>query len=147
MLTLLLIIIPFISALVLMLLKSNASKSLALGLSLVELALAIYAVWFVPTADLNYNCPWVPQMGIQMHLSMDGISALMVLLAAVLMPIIVYATDTSKFTSQHTLFALMMAMQGAMLGAFTAMDGCVLYFLGTLFIANFLYDALVGWRK
>jgi len=87
-------------------------------------------------------------MGIQMHLSMDGISALMVLLAAVLMPIIVYATDTSKFTSQHTLFALMMAMQGAMLGAFTAMDGFVFYIiLGTLFIANFLYDALVGWRK
>jgi NADH-quinone oxidoreductase subunit M len=127
MLTLLLIIIPFISALVLLLLKSNASKSLALGLSLVELALAVYAVWFAPTADLNYNCPWVPQMGIQMHLSMDGISALMVLLAAVLMPIIVYATDTSKFTSQHTLFALMMAMQGAMLGAFTAMDGFVFY--------------------
>ena len=93
MLTLLLIIIPFISALVLLLLKSNASKSLALGLSLVELALAVYAIWFVPTADLNYNCPWVPQMGIQMHLSMDGISALMVLLAAVLMPIIVYATE------------------------------------------------------
>lgn len=127
MLTLLLILIPFISALVLMLLKSNASKPLALGFALIELAIAVYAVWFAPSTQLEYLCPWVPQLGIQMHVSMDGISALMVLLSTLLMPIIVYACDERKYPSAHNMFALMHIMQAAMIGAFTAMDGFVFY--------------------
>jgi NADH-quinone oxidoreductase subunit M len=66
-------------------------------------------------------------MGISFHLGMDGISMLMVLLSTLLMPLIIYASFNKTYSNSHTLYALMMLMQSAMVGSFVAMDGFLFY--------------------
>ena len=92
MLTLLLILLPLISGFILLLTGSKNARQIALVLSLIEFGLALFALSTLKSGaveSLNYNIPWIPNMGISFHLGMDGISMLMVLLSTMLMPLIV----------------------------------------------------------
>ena len=130
MLTLLLILIPILSGFILLLTGSKNAKPIALVSSLIEFGLALFALNTLKSGaveSLSYNAPWVQSMGISFHLGMDGISMLMVLLSTLLMPIIVYASFNKTYSNAHTLYALMMLMQSAMIGSFVAMDGFLFY--------------------
>lgn len=130
MLTLLLILLPLISGFILLLTGSKNARQIALVLSLIEFGLALFALSTLKSGaveSLNYNIPWIPNMGISFHLGMDGISMLMVLLSTMLMPLIVFASFNKTYNNAHTLYALMMLMQSAMVGSFVAMDGFLFY--------------------
>ncbi|MEJ7664017.1 MAG: hypothetical protein WKG07_33040 [Hymenobacter sp.] len=112
--------------------KGSAARVLALGASLVELAVAAFAAFvFVrkgPTAfDLNLN--WIPSAGITFHLGMDGLSLCLVLLTAVLVPIILAtAFRHEEYENPGAFYALVLFMQTGLLGVFTALDAFVFYF-------------------
>jgi NADH-quinone oxidoreductase subunit M len=130
MLTLLLILIPLISGFILLFIGSKNARQIALVLSLIEFGLALFALSILKsgvTESLSYSIPWIPSMGISFHLGMDGISMLMVLLSTLLMPLIIYASFNKTYSNSHTLYALMMLMQSAMVGSFVAMDGFLFY--------------------
>jgi NADH-quinone oxidoreductase subunit M len=79
------------------------------------------------TYHFNEVVPWIPRFGIRYHVAIDGISLWLVILTVFIMPIAAYAS----FGSIHTrikdwCFALLL-LEGAMLGAFVALDLFLFY--------------------
>ena len=71
------------------------AKKAALGSTLVQLAVTIYAFMNFPvTADVQYGMKydWIRSFHIQFNIGMDGISMLMVILTNLLLPLIVLSS-------------------------------------------------------
>lgn len=130
MLTLLLILIPFIGSIVLFLFGTKHARALAITISLIEFFAAFYTLSVLKTGNtdlLRLHVPWISTLGISCTIAMDGISMLMVLLTCTLVPLIIYASFNKNYNNNHTLFALMLFMQSAIIGSFVAMDGFLFY--------------------
>lgn len=130
MITVILIALPIIAALLVASLKGAMARTAALVATLAELVVAIAALAQFQVAggtQFLVNLPWVPAMGINFKLGMDGISLLMVLLTAALTPLIVLATLKREIKNAGAFFALVLAMQAGLIGVFTALDGFLFY--------------------
>ncbi len=82
---------------------------------------AVTSFQFVERAD------WVPELGIQYAVGIDGISLFLVLLTTFLMPLIVLAGwgDVHKLTKEYMI--LLLAIETGMIGAFIAIDLFLFY--------------------
>ncbi|MES2617878.1 MAG: NADH-quinone oxidoreductase subunit M [Bacteroidota bacterium] len=146
MLILLLILFPFISAALLIVAGQKMAKPLVMGAALVELALAVTALLMFQKGNvelLSMNQPWISSLGISFHIAADGISLLMILLATSLMPIILYASFGKEQKNASVFYGLMMLMQGAMIGVFSAMDGFLFYIFWELALIPIYFIILV----
>ena len=131
MLTLALILFPAIAATILLVTKGETGKWLAFGAALVELALSVYVfVGFVPNAEsqFGFDYAWIGSLGIRFSAGIDGISLLLVLLTGLLLPLIILSTFNRQYDRPNTFYALMLFMQAALVGVFTARDGFLFYF-------------------
>src|SRR5437868_2206388 len=100
MLTALLLFWPALAGLLVLLLKGEAAKKVAFGAAVIEFLIAVYAaVAFVPNSATQFelDLPWIENAGISFHIGMDGISLLMVLLAAFLIPLIILSTFKHEY--------------------------------------------------
>ena len=70
---------------------------------------------------------WIPAFGVHYHLGIDGVSLLLILLTTALTPIIVLAGFSGVTERHRAYFALMLALEGAMIGTFVALDTFVFY--------------------
>ena len=131
MLTLLLILFPLIAALVLFVSKSGNARNLALGFSLVEFVLGLYAfLQFRNNPDsslLAFDRTWVQGLGIHFSVSVNSLSLLMVLLSTFLVPLIILSSFKNTYDKSHAFYGLMLFMQMALVGVFTANDGFLFY--------------------
>jgi NADH-quinone oxidoreductase subunit M len=130
MLTLFLILYPAVSATLILLFKGERIKQAALVAALVELALAGFAFFgFRPdaTSQFAFDYPWIGSLGIRLSAGIDGISVLLVLLTGLLVPFIVLSTFNRSYKQPATFYALMLYMQAALMGVFTARDGFLFY--------------------
>ncbi len=93
-------------------------------------------------ADLNV--PWVPQLGISFHLSMDGLSLLLVILTVFLgiASVIVSWTEISERVGFFH-FNLMMVLSG-IIGVFLATDMILFYFFWELMLVP-MYFLIAIW--
>lgn len=127
----LLIVLPLIAGLLVFLSKGNASRTLALGLSVVEFALALVAFFQFkhnPTAtNLVLNCTWVESLGIHFAVSLDALSMLLVLLTTFLVPLIILSSFKNEYEKSNSFYGLILLMQMALVGVFTANDGFLFY--------------------
>lgn len=127
----LLIIVPLIAALLVFLTKGNNSRNLALGLSVVEfvLSVAVFCQYKHNPAshDLVLNCTWVESLGIHFAVSVDALSLLMVLLTTFLVPLIILSSFNTKYDRPSSFYGLILLMQMALVGVFTANDGFLFY--------------------
>lgn len=128
-----LLFLPFVGAAMLWLIEDeDMVKTGALGVSLVELVLAIVVLLrFVPdSAAMQFaeRVQWIPPLGISYHLAVDGISVLFVGLTAFLtVLIVVYSWDTVR--SQIKLyFMALLALETTMIGVFVSID-LILFFV------------------
>ena len=99
MLTVLLLLWPVAAALLLHFFKGRASRVAAFGAALVELALAVFAaVTFNAnnSGQFGYDLNWIPSAGIRFAVGMDGLSLLLVLLTALLVPLILLSAFRRK---------------------------------------------------
>ncbi|OON66840.1 NuoM family protein [Hymenobacter sp. CRA2] len=131
MLTALLLIWPVAAALLLHFVRGNAARALAFGASLVELALAVFvAIQFQTGSQPQFeiNQPWLQSAGINFHIGIDGLSLLMVLLTAFLVPLILLASFRHDYENPSVFYALVLFMQTGLIGVFVAMDAFVFYF-------------------
>jgi NADH-quinone oxidoreductase subunit M len=109
-----------------------AAVAIALTTSLITLALAI-SVWLsyqgqLLGQSLDVNAPWVSALHINFHLSVDGMGALFLLLTAIVTPIaVIMAADMPPQRIQSYL-ALLLFLEGALVGVFTAVDLVLFYF-------------------
>jgi NADH-quinone oxidoreductase subunit M len=130
MLTLSLIIIPLLAGIVTLLTKNNSAKQLALVGAVLELVVAVtvYAQ-FEPTASqqFTFSYPWIQSASISFAGGIDGISLLLVLLTAFLVPLIILSTFRQPYKNASTFYGLILFMQSALMGVFTAADAFLFY--------------------
>lgn len=106
---LILFLIPFVSALVMLLIPF--SKVLGFALSLIPLVLLGFKI--TPIDVL-----WVPQLDIHFHLAVDSLSLIFLYLTAIVTPLtIAFYEGSSRF-----FVALILLLQGLLIGFFTAAD-------------------------
>ena len=111
------------------------AKTLALAFSLTTLAMVVWvAAAFDPTVERHYQLvesyDWVPRFGVSLSLGVSGISLSLIALAAVLSAVCILASwqDADQRRPQ-TYFALLLATEGLVLGAFAATDVFLFYVL------------------
>jgi NADH-quinone oxidoreductase subunit M len=112
----------------------RAAKATALALSLVELVLAGLA-WaaYRPGGErlqLTLSVPWIPAFGTRFALGVDGIALVMIALTAVLVPIVMGSSWAEKLPEGRTpagFYALLLATQSMLIGAFAATDVFLFY--------------------
>ena len=125
-----LLFLPIVAALLVLLFKNEAAKHAALGFAIAELAIAIYFVTgFVPDASVQYlvDALWIPTVGVRFTAGIDGISMVMVLLTAALVPLIILTTYKHEYKNAKAFYALILFMQAGLLTVFTALDGFLFY--------------------
>lgn len=130
MLTLILILIPFVTGLAVLLIKNPIiAKKVAIGCSFAGLAFTFYvlSVFTQGTGSFEFSQPWIPAIGVNFHIGIDGLSMLMVLLTNILSPFIYLSGINKEQQRTNILYALMLFMQGAMLGVFTSLDSFLFY--------------------
>jgi NADH-quinone oxidoreductase subunit M len=127
----LLIIVPLIAGLLVFFTKGNTSRNLALGLSALEFILSVVVLCqFKHNPDsqnLILNCSWIESLGIHFAISIDALSMLMVLLTTFLVPLIILSSFNTSYDRPNSFYGLILLMQMALIGVFTANDGFLFY--------------------
>ena len=100
--------------------SGHFQKRIAFFLSLIPLALLAinHQGWI--GSSLSY--PWLAQLGVNFHLSIDPLSLLFLYLTAILVPISILAVNTEELTTPHIFFGLVLLLEGLLIGFFTARD-------------------------
>jgi NADH-quinone oxidoreductase subunit M len=125
-----LIFLPIVAALAVLLFKNELAKHVALFFAVAELAIVGYFLTrFVPDATTQFrvDVPWIPKFGVYFTAGIDGISMIMVLLTAILVPLIILSTYQHTYKKAAAFYALILFMQAGLLVVFTALDGFLFY--------------------
>src|SRR5919112_962533 len=128
-----LIFLPLAGAALLWLIEDeDLIKTTALGITLVELALAtLVLLRFVPdSAAMQFaeHARWMPGLGISYHLAVDGISVLFVGLTAFLtVLVVIYSWDTVR-NQIRLYFMALLALETTTIGIFVSID-LILFFV------------------
>lgn len=133
--------------------REAAVKRFALAGTLVTLLFSL-RLWtgFDPAGaamQFTLDIPWIPAYGISYALGMDGISLLLILLTALLMPVSVLASFGSIKDSQRSYYACLLFLEAAMIGVFAATDLFLFYVFweGMLIPMYFLIGVWGGPRR
>ena len=124
-----LIFLPLLAAIALLILDKKHARNVAVAVAIAELILTVFmAVRFQPDASFQFaaDYPWIASQGIRFHVAIDGISLLMVLLTTGLTPFILMASAI-RWERPVSFYALILIMETALVGVFTALDGFLFY--------------------
>ncbi len=127
---LLLIFLPLGGAVITSLLNGKSAKASALGFAILSLCATIGVIaQFTPDSTTQFvvNCAWIPQLGINFHVGLDGISLITVILTNVLMPLIILSSFNRDHQNPGAFYGLILFMQSGLLLVFTALDGFLFY--------------------
>jgi len=125
-----LLLIPFVTALALLLTRAVPARPVALVATLANLVVTgLLLSGFNGDGSFNHevNVPWVANAGITFRLGLDGISMLLVLLTNLLAPLIVLSSYGRNFGLEGRYYGLVLLMLGALNGVFMALDGLLFY--------------------
>jgi NADH-quinone oxidoreductase subunit M len=76
---------------------------------------------------IDFDVPWMPSLGIDLHLGVDGFSIYLVVLAALLFPIVLASTWNEPYTKRRLYLGLLLVLQASLLGTFLSQN-LVLFF-------------------
>lgn len=129
------IVLPLLAALVLPIIPDKDGKTLrwyALGVGLVDFALALYAFW--QHYDINNSgfqlverYAWVPQIGLNWSVAVDGLSMPLIVLTG-LVNTLAIAAAWNVTRKPRLFYFLMLLLYSAQMGVFVAQD-MLLFFL------------------
>ncbi len=132
-----LVVLPALGALLLALVAPLRAhgRALALVVSVLELALAVYALaahfdWTeAGTYQMVESYPWIPQIGLSWSLGVNALGAVMIILAVALVPLVLLAGwDEDEDASRGGAYAaLVLALEAFMVLIFAAFDVLVFY--------------------
>ena len=119
----LLTLLPVVGA-VIVLLSGKHARAVAMIAALVVTAVALVVWTDVPsngTMGLVEQHPWVPSLGIEYHLGVDGLGALMVVLSAL---VTLMSLDAARRVHHqpNLYFALVLLLEACLFGTFTALN-------------------------
>jgi NADH-quinone oxidoreductase subunit M len=148
MIIILLLIIPIISSLLLFTGKlGKHSRNFALVASLVEFAVTVvagYAFTFADNKILNLSLNLKQLLDIDIIIYIDAVSLIMIMLTSLLVPIII-ASNNNREVRNHNFYALILLMEMALIGVFTASEMILFYIFWELALMPvFLITAIWG---
>ena len=119
----LLTLLPLAGA-VIAIFSGRRARGVALLTALVTLAVALYIWTSIPSngsIGLVERLSWAPSLGIEYHLGVDGLGALMLVLAAI---VTLMASDASVRVhhAPNLYFALILVLEAGLFGSFTALN-------------------------
>lgn len=129
------ILLPLLASLAIPVLPDKDGRTVrwyALGVGLVDFALIVYTFWSHydlqnSTFQLVESYPWIPQLGVNWSLAVDGLSMPLIVLTGLVTTLAMFAAW--RTTSKPRLFYfLMLVMYSAQIGVFAAQD-MLLFFL------------------
>lgn len=131
MITGLLILFPLVCALVLFFLKRETwIRKVAVAGSVIQFLISLYGL-FLFTTKCNCNLLLylgaAENLGISLRFGLDGISLLLVLLTTLLIPLIILSSFQHKYHNPSAFYGLIMLMEMAFVGVFSACDGMLFY--------------------
>ncbi|HEY2949253.1 MAG TPA: NADH-quinone oxidoreductase subunit M [Micromonosporaceae bacterium] len=114
--------------------RSELAKRVALVWSLAVLALTV-VMWVAfdaggPRFQFRESYPWIPDWGVRFTFAADGIALVMLALIAVITPVVILASWHDAEPSRRSVpvyFALLLALEGTMIGVFAAADVFLFY--------------------
>ncbi|MBK7295357.1 MAG: NADH-quinone oxidoreductase subunit M [Flavobacteriales bacterium] len=143
---LILLLIPFVTALLLAVFRPNAAaKTIALVSTFLTLGVALW-LWkgFGGIEATYFDHVWIAEWGLNFKLGFDGTGLLMVILTAVIFPFII-ATGYKQDLRQPALVnALLLFSQSFMLGVFTAQNAFLFYIFYELSVVP-IFFLLLYW--
>ena len=126
-----LIFVPLLGAALVLAVREEQAKYVALATGVVEFVLSIPLFWsYDPAGEAFQNtvaAPWVESWGIYYRLGLDGISLFMVLLTAFLLPLMVLGSWTYIQERKKAFYAMLLALTTGVVGVFVALDMFLFY--------------------
>lgn len=119
---------PFAGAIILAFgrnLEKTLTRRFALAVSFISLALAL-AMWkSFDASSGGFQFPelhdWIPKLGVQYRVAVDGLGLLMVLLTSIITPMSILASWRNE-DRPHIYFSLVLFLQSGLFGTFTALN-------------------------
>jgi len=129
MLTVLLILIPLVTGLLTFGLKGSGPKVLGLISSLASLAVVLGALFQFRAAPdtLHFTVNWIPQLGSQFNVGLDGMGIMLCLLTAIAFLLVFITIFNRTYENQSSFYGLMLLSQAGLVGVFTAYDALLFY--------------------
>ncbi|MBI1797140.1 MAG: NADH-quinone oxidoreductase subunit M [Candidatus Eisenbacteria bacterium] len=129
-----LIFFPLISAALIAVLPGTSGrtvKTLAAVCSIAEFLFSLPLWWRYQPGQPGWQFAeqhaWLPGLGATYHVGIDGIATLLVLLTTLLTPIVVFGAFGSVEKREREFYALLLAMEAAMIGTFLSLDLLLFY--------------------
>ncbi|MCE9624485.1 MAG: NADH-quinone oxidoreductase subunit M [Deltaproteobacteria bacterium] len=151
----LLIAVPLLGGIGVLLLpkeSTGAIRAWALAVSLATFLLSLHLPYHYASVD-GYQFvelyPWLPDLGIQYHVGIDGFSLWLVLLTTLLVPLTVLFSMGSVTEKQKKYYFFLLTLEAGMIGAFCALDVFLFYLFweGMLVPMYFLIGIFGGQRR
>ena len=141
---------PLVASLALFVLRPKNAKELALVASLIEFIASLLAMLIMDKSgavQLVISRPWIASLGINFYVGIDGISLLLVLLTTVLVPLIILSSFNHSYQKPHTFYGLVLFMEMALVGVFTARDGFLFYIFWEMALIPIYFICLIWGGK
>lgn len=132
MVLLLLIILPLLFGGLCFLFKNDAAKAVALVGTLLTLTLAAYLSYTSTAEPLFFSMQWLRPLGAEISVVGDGMSLMLSLLVAIIMPVILISNWNKTVERPHAFYGLMLLSQAGIAGVFLASDALLFYFFWEL---------------
>ncbi len=158
-LVLLLVVVPAVGAIITGAMRNAPVKQVkivALAFTLLVFVIAV-ALWIgFDKADTNYqfvsSAQWIPTLGINFSVGVDGVSLVMIALIALLLPIVLGASWEEKLPAGRSIgsyFSLLLMLESTLIGVFAATDVFLFYVFFELMLLPmyFLIGAYGGPRR
>lgn len=124
---------------------NKLAKMSALLFSIIALLSSVCLLQqYVDGVNLNYFSPWINYPNIALSFKIDGLALAMLLLTTVLTPIILLTTWNKEINNAKALYSLVLFMEAAMIGTFTASDGFLYYIFWELSLVP-IYFIILLW--
>jgi NADH-quinone oxidoreductase subunit M len=133
--------------------KDNLIRWIANIVAFIDMLISLYLLPNFQSGTLTMQfverTSWIPSLGIQYFLGIDGISLLLVLLTTVLGVIAILSSWTAIQTRVKEYYAFMLILQTGMLGVFMALDFVLFYIFWEVMLVPmyFLIGVWGGPRK
>jgi len=126
-----LIFLPLIGAAAVFAVKDTSARIIALAVAVADLLISLPLWWLFDASSSHMqfveSAVWISSHSINYRLGLDGISLPLVLMTTVLMPLCILISWHSIESRVQSFMAMLLIMEGAMIGVFSALDFVLFY--------------------
>jgi len=143
---LLFILIPLLTAMLLLFVKNNKmANNIAVLTTIVTLGVAIFVAF---KGAVDYNQPWILILNTRFLLHADGLAKILILLTGISFPAIIIATTQNQPKQKNIFLSLLLFTQSGLMGVFLAGDALLFYFFWELaLIPVYFLSSIWGGEK